>query len=204
MCGIAGWVDFTRDLRRETAAVQAMTDTMALRGPDAGEVWISERAALGHRRLSIIDLEGGRQPMVAEENGQVLASLTYSGEVYNFQELREELTGRGHRFLTRSDTEVVLRAYLEWGETFVERLNGMYAFAIWDARSEELLLVRDRVGIKPLYYQQLPDGESSSAPSPRPSSPTGSRAAPSTPTACGRSSQAPRPPASAPSATCRS
>lgn len=158
MCGIAGWVDFTRDLRQEATAVRAMTDTMALRGPDAGDVWITEHAALGHRRLSIIDLEGGRQPMVAEENGRVLAALTYSGEVYNFRELREELVGRGHRFHTRSDTEVVLRAYLEWGEGFVERLNGMYAFAIWDARSEELLLVRDRVGIKPLYYQQLPGG----------------------------------------------
>lgn len=158
MCGIAGWVDFERDLRQEVAAVEAMTATMALRGPDAGDVWITPHAAFGHRRLSIIDLDGGKQPMVAEEDGRVVASLTYSGEVYNFRELREELVQRGHRFGTRSDTEVVLRAYLEWGETFVERLNGMFAFAIWDARTEELLLVRDRVGIKPLYYHPLPGG----------------------------------------------
>ena len=96
--------------------------------------------------------------MVADEDGTVLAVLTYSGEVYNFRELRAELTARGHRFRTRSDTEVVLRAYLEWGEALADRLNGMFAFAIWDARDEELLLVRDRMGIKPLYYYPTPDG----------------------------------------------
>ncbi|MFD5323157.1 asparagine synthase (glutamine-hydrolyzing) [Streptomyces sp. NPDC127092] len=158
MCGIAGWVDFARDLRQEAAVVREMTTTMTLRGPDAGDVWIAPHAALGHRRLAIIDLEGGRQPMVAEEGGRVQAALTYAGEVYNFRELREELVLKGHRFTTRSDTEVVLRSYLEWGESFVDRLNGMFAFAIWDARTEELLLVRDRVGIKPLYYQLLPGG----------------------------------------------
>ncbi|MFE3140614.1 asparagine synthase (glutamine-hydrolyzing) [Streptomyces scopuliridis] len=158
MCGIAGWVDFDRDLRREAADVEAMTATMAPRGPDAGDVWITPHAAFGHRRLSVIDPAGGTQPMVAEENGRVLAALTYSGEVYNFRELREDLVQRGHRFRTRSDTEVVLRAYLEWGDAFVERLNGMFAFAIWNAVTEELLLVRDRVGIKPLYYQLLPGG----------------------------------------------
>ncbi|WP_406379437.1 asparagine synthase (glutamine-hydrolyzing) [Streptomyces sp. NBC_01618] len=158
MCGIAGWVDFERDLRQDVAVVEAMTETMALRGPDAGDVWISPHAAFGHRRLSVIDLEGGRQPMLVEEDGEVIASLTYSGEVYNFRELREELALKGHRFRTRSDTEVVLHAYLEWGDRFVERLNGMFAFAIWDVRTEQLLLVRDRVGIKPLYYHPLPGG----------------------------------------------
>ncbi|MFM9368699.1 asparagine synthase (glutamine-hydrolyzing) [Streptomyces sp. Da 82-17] len=158
MCGIAGWADFTRDLRQEVTVAEAMTRTMALRGPDAGDVWVTEHAALGHRRLSIIDLEGGRQPMVAEENGKVLATLVYSGEVYNFRELREELAALGHTFRTRSDTEVVLRAYLQWGEFCAERLNGMFAFAVWDNRSEELVLVRDRVGIKPLYYQPLAGG----------------------------------------------
>ncbi|KZB79656.1 asparagine synthase (glutamine-hydrolyzing) [Amycolatopsis regifaucium] len=151
MCGIAGWVDFGRDLTRERDTVQAMTDTMTKRGPDAGGIWLSPHAALGHRRLSIIDLDGGRQPMAAGP-----AVLTYSGEVYNFRELRAELTGRGHRFGTRSDTEVVLRAFLEWGEAFVDRLNGMYAFAIWDG--DELLLVRDRMGVKPLFYFPTADG----------------------------------------------
>ncbi|MCT9932676.1 asparagine synthase (glutamine-hydrolyzing) [Planotetraspora sp. A-T 1434] len=158
MCGISGWVDYGRDLRQERGTAQAMVDTMACRGPDAEGLWLAPHAALGHRRLAIIDIEGGRQPMVAEDDGRVLAVLTYSGEAYNFRELRAELTQRGHRFRTHSDTEVVLQAYLEWGEDFVARLNGMYAFAIWDARREELLLVRDRMGIKPLYYYPTPDG----------------------------------------------
>ncbi|MEZ0073479.1 asparagine synthase (glutamine-hydrolyzing) [Planotetraspora sp. GP83] len=158
MCGISGWVDYGRDLRQERRTAQAMVDTMACRGPDAEGLWLAPHAALGHRRLAIIDIEGGRQPMVAEDDGRVLAVLTYSGEAYNFRELRAELTQRGRRFRTHSDTEVVLQAYLEWGEDFVARLNGMYAFAIWDARREELLLVRDRMGIKPLYYYPTPDG----------------------------------------------
>jgi asparagine synthase (glutamine-hydrolysing) len=158
MCGIAGWVDFDRNLTAEQATVQAMTDTMSCRGPDAEGLWIASHVALGHRRLAVIDLEGGRQPMVVEEGERVLAALTYSGEVYNFRELRAELSAQGHRFRTHSDTEVVLHAYLQWGEDFVARLNGMYAFAIWDVRREELLLVRDRMGIKPLYYYPTPSG----------------------------------------------
>jgi asparagine synthase (glutamine-hydrolysing) len=158
MCGIAGWVDFDRNLTAEQATVQAMTATMACRGPDAEGLWIAPHVALGHRRLAVIDLQGGRQPMVIEEGERVLAALTYSGEVYNFRELRAELSARGHRFRTHSDTEVVLHAYLQWGEDFVARLNGMYAFAIWDVRREELLLVRDRMGIKPLYYYPTPSG----------------------------------------------
>jgi asparagine synthase (glutamine-hydrolysing) len=159
MCGIAGWVDFNRDLTRERATAQAMTDTMRLRGPDAEGLWIAPHVALGHRRLAVIDIEGGRQPMIAEgEGGAPVAVLTYSGEVYNFRELRAELRGRGQIFRTSSDTEVVLKAYLEWGEAFVERLNGMYAFALWDTRLNELLLVRDRMGIKPLFYYPTPSG----------------------------------------------
>ncbi len=158
MCGITGWVDFERNLTAERATAQTMTDTMACRGPDAEGLWIAPHVTLGHRRLAVIDLEGGRQPMVVEQDNRVSAVLTYSGEVYNFHELRTELTARGHRFRTHSDTEVVLRAYLEWGEDFVTRLNGMYAFAIWDVRCEELLLVRDRMGIKPLYYYPTPNG----------------------------------------------
>ncbi|GAA1289416.1 asparagine synthetase B [Planotetraspora silvatica] len=158
MCGISGWVDYERDLQQARGTAQAMVDTMACRGPDAEGLWLSPHAALGHRRLAIIDIEGGRQPMIAEEDGRPIAVLTYSGEAYNFHELRDELKQRGHRFRTSSDTEVVLEAYLEWGEDFVTRLNGMYAFAIWDTRREELLLVRDRMGIKPLYYYPTPTG----------------------------------------------
>lgn len=158
MCGIAGWVDFQRDLTQERSTAQAMTETMACRGPDAEGLWLAPHAAIGHRRLSVIDLEGGKQPMVAEEDGRPLAVLTFSGEIYNYRELRSELISRGHRFRTQSDTEVVLRAYLEWGQDLATKLNGMFAFAVWDIRSEELLLVRDRMGVKPLYYYPTPDG----------------------------------------------
>ncbi|MFG2302732.1 asparagine synthase (glutamine-hydrolyzing) [Actinacidiphila glaucinigra] len=158
MCGIAGWISFRRDLRNEQATVDAMTETMACRGPDDRGTWVDGPAALGHRRLAIIDLPGGRQPMSAEgpEGGAV--AMVYSGEAYNFAELREELTARGHRFTTTSDTEVVLRGYLEWGEAVAERLNGMYAFAIWDSREQKLVMIRDRMGIKPFYFYPTDDG----------------------------------------------
>lgn len=159
MCGIAGWVAFQRDLTQERTTAQAMTDTMACRGPDAEGLWLDRHVALGHRRLSIIDLEGGRQPMAAlSDSGETLAVLTFCGEVYNFRELRTELTSRGHRFRTRSDTEVVLRGYLEWGASVAERLRGMFALGVWDARCEELILIRDRMGVKPLYYYPTADG----------------------------------------------
>ncbi|MEV7596970.1 asparagine synthase (glutamine-hydrolyzing) [Kitasatospora sp. NPDC089797] len=158
MCGITGWVAFDRDLTAERAVLEAMTATQLRRGPDAGGVLLQPHAGLGHRRLAVIDIEGGVQPMTVEHDGRLLAALTYSGEVYNHRELRAELEAAGHRFRTRSDTEVVLRAYLEWGEGLAERLNGMFAFAVWDARREELLLVRDRMGVKPLYYHPTPDG----------------------------------------------
>jgi asparagine synthase (glutamine-hydrolysing) len=158
MCGITGIVDFERDLRRSGALLAAMTETMACRGPDAEGTWSDRHAALGHRRLAVIDLEGGRQPMLFEEQGRPPVCLTYSGEVYNFRELRDELVSRGHRFRTRSDTEVVLRGYLEWGQHVAERLNGIFAFAIWDAGTQELNLVRDPMGVKPLYYYPRPTG----------------------------------------------
>ncbi|GGS47849.1 asparagine synthase (glutamine-hydrolyzing) [Streptomyces griseoviridis] len=157
MCGITGWVSFDRDLRAEKTALDAMTETMACRGPDDRGVWAEGPAALGHRRLAIIDLPGGRQPMTAGTPHGTVA-LVYSGETYNFTELRRELTGRGHRFTTDSDTEVVLRGYLEWGEALPERLNGMYAFAVWDGRADKLLMVRDRMGIKPFYFHPTADG----------------------------------------------
>ncbi len=157
MCGMTGWVSFHRNLDYERETLHAMTETMACRGPDACGTWVERRAALGHRRLAVIDLPGGKQPMsVHTPNGAV--TLVYSGEVYNFVELREELVQRGERFTTSSDTEVVLRGYLQWGEALADRLNGMYAFAIWDARDQKLVLIRDRLGVKPLYYYQTADG----------------------------------------------
>ena len=151
MCGIAGWVDWVRDLTQHRETAQAMTDTMQCRGPDADGLWVSPRAALGHRRLAVIDIEGGKQPM---HTNALLPStvLSYSGEVYNFDEVRKELQSHGHCFRTRSDTEVVLRSYLQWGTECTTQLNGMFAFAIWDETRQELFLARDRLGIKPLYY----------------------------------------------------
>ncbi|MFZ0118843.1 MAG: asparagine synthase (glutamine-hydrolyzing) [Pseudonocardiaceae bacterium] len=157
MCGITGWVSFDRDLTRHQSDLDAMTATMACRGPDAEGSWLDRHAALGHRRLAVIDIEGGTQPMsVDTDDGTV--TITYSGEAYNFTELRGELRRRGHQFRTRSDTEVVLRGYLEWGEAVAERLNGMYAVAIWDTRVEKLVMIRDRMGIKPFYLSPTSDG----------------------------------------------
>ncbi|WP_043678962.1 asparagine synthase (glutamine-hydrolyzing) [Streptomyces xylophagus] len=154
MCGITGWVSFHHDARTRAPVIEAMTATLTPRGPDAGGVWLGERAAIGHRRLSVIDLVGGVQPMT--DGSDVV--LSYSGEVYNHHQLRSELRGLGHEFRTRSDTEVVLRAYAEWGEAMAEHLDGMFAFAVWDEREQRLLLVRDRLGVKPLYWAAVDGG----------------------------------------------
>jgi len=157
MCGMTGWVDFSRDLTRERAVIEAMTETMACRGPDAAGTWIRREVALGHRRLAVIDLVGGAQPMVVSTpSGDV--AMVYTGEAYNFTELRRELIASGHSFETSSDTEVVLRGYLQWGESLADRLNGMYAFAIWDSRERKLVMIRDRMGVKPFYFYPIPDG----------------------------------------------
>ncbi|MFI9102153.1 asparagine synthase (glutamine-hydrolyzing) [Streptomyces fildesensis] len=150
MCGITGWVDWATDLRTREQTVRAMTETLACRGPDADGVWLSKYAALGHRRLSVIDLDGGVQPL--RDLPLPRAVLSYNGELYNYRELRAELRSLGHEFRTASDTEVVLRAHLQWGEQAPRRFNGIFAYALWDTRREELLLVRDRLGIKPLYW----------------------------------------------------
>lgn len=150
MCGIAGFVDFDGHVRSEAAAVlRRMTDVLVHRGPDGEGLFVDDHAALGHRRLSIIDVARGHQPMGAA--GQAV-QIVFNGEIYNYRALRDELEAAGHRFATCSDTEVILQGYLAWGERCVERLNGMFAFAIWDSRNRRLFLARDRVGKKPLYY----------------------------------------------------
>jgi asparagine synthase (glutamine-hydrolysing) len=145
MCGIAGEVRFDRP--PEMDAVRRMTGALRHRGPDAEGFHGDGPAALGHRRLSILDLSGGGQPMVREG-----CAIAFNGEAYRHAALRDELAARGHAFLTRSDTEVVLRAYLEWGEDFIERVDGMFAMALWDGGRRKLVLARDRMGKKPLYY----------------------------------------------------
>jgi asparagine synthase (glutamine-hydrolysing) len=126
-----------------------MTGSLVHRGPDAEGAFVDARVALGHRRLAIIDLADGQQPMAAADG---LVQIVFNGEIYNFLEVRSQLELYGHHFRTRSDTEVILHAYLQWGQECLQRLNGMFAFAIWDARIQQLLLGRDRVGKKPLYY----------------------------------------------------
>ncbi|MGE5468682.1 MAG: N-acetylglutaminylglutamine amidotransferase [Ignavibacteria bacterium] len=149
MCGIAG--EFRWDGGpADEAAIGRMCERLTRRGPDAGGAWSGGRIALGHRRLAIIDLsERSGQPMVDDERG---LALVFNGTIYNYPELRSILLGLGHRFVSDGDTEVILRAYAQWGEACVERLHGAFAFAIWDARAGSLLLARDRLGIKPLYY----------------------------------------------------
>lgn len=149
MCGICGILDLSgRNPSYE--ALQGMTDAIAHRGPDGEGVFVSGPAGLGHRRLAILDLSPtGAQPM---RTGDGRFSISYNGELYNFRELRQDLEHRGHSFRSTSDTEVVLKAYAEWGARCVERFNGMFAFAVWDDRRRELFLARDRYGIKPLYY----------------------------------------------------
>jgi len=158
MCGITGWVDYTRDLAHQRQVLGAMTDTLALRGPDASGSWQHRNALLGHRRLAIIDLSGGVQPMTYRFATGKEVALVYTGEVYNHHALRERLRQAGHVFHTRSDTEVVLHAYLEWGEQCCDHLNGMFAFAVFDGRDGHFLLVRDRLGVKPLYYTRHQQG----------------------------------------------
>ncbi|MFJ9824459.1 asparagine synthase (glutamine-hydrolyzing) [Streptomyces sp. NPDC101160] len=158
MCGITGWVDFGRDLAGERPVLQAMTDALAARGVDGQGLWLDGHAALGHTRTAVIDVAGGAQPLAVEEDGRTAAVIVHNGEIYNFQQLRGELQARGRRFRTRTDTEVALQAYLEWGPSFASRLEGIFAFAIWDVRRDELVLVRDRLGVKPLFYTALPQG----------------------------------------------
>jgi asparagine synthase (glutamine-hydrolysing) len=154
MCGIAGIVDLAGRREPDAALVRRMTDALTHRGPDESGVHCAPGVGLGHRRLSIIDLASGQQPMASDDRQ---CWLTFNGEIYNFRELRAELEAAGHVFHTRSDTEVLLRGWLTWGEDCVRRFRGMFAFAIWDARSETVFLARDRLGIKPLYYAITPD-----------------------------------------------
>jgi len=155
MCGIAGIFHLETAKPVDPARVQRMIDVMPHRGPDGSGVWTAPGVGLGHRRLSIIDLSTGAQPMMTQDEGLV---VTYNGEIYNFTEIRAELQAKGHVFRTHSDTEVILHAYRQWGEDCLKRFNGMFAFALYDKATQSLWLVRDRLGVKPLYYASLSDG----------------------------------------------
>lgn len=153
MCGICGKLIFDPEASVSPALVESMANSIAHRGPDDAGFYVSGNLGLGFRRLSIIDLQGGHQPL-SNEDGSVW--IVFNGEIYNFQQLRDDLLQRGHFFKTRSDTEVIVHLYEDFGERCVEKLRGMFAFAIWDKRARSLFLARDRVGIKPLYYSLSP------------------------------------------------
>jgi len=149
MCGIAGRFNFTPDEPIDRVQLAAMTATIAHRGPDSDGFYVGPGIGLGHRRLSIIDLSTGDQPLANEDH---TIQVVFNGEIYNFAELRAELIAHGHRFRTESDTEVIVHGYEQWGDRAVDRFRGMFAYALWDEPKRRLLLVRDRIGVKPLYY----------------------------------------------------
>jgi asparagine synthase (glutamine-hydrolysing) len=155
MCGIAGIFHPGVPKPVDPARVALMSDTLAHRGPDGSGVWTAPGVGFGHRRLSIIDLAGGAQPMLSDDER---VAITYNGEIYNFRELRADLENKGHVFRTDCDTEVILAAWRQWGPDCLSRLDGMFAFALYDANRQSLFLARDRLGVKPLFYADLPDG----------------------------------------------
>lgn len=155
MCGIGGFVDYERDARRGGPILHGMKRTLTPRGPDAEGTYFDEDTALIHRRLIVIDPEGGKQPICSPDRNTI---LIYNGELYNTPELRRELMSRGHEFVGHSDTEVLLHAYLEWKTDAFARLNGIFAFAIWEKRERRLTLCRDRLGVKPLFFAPIRNG----------------------------------------------
>ncbi len=149
MCGICGVVYCDREQQVEQSLLKNMCDAIVHRGPDDDGYYTDRHVGLGMRRLSIIDLSTGKQP-ISNEDGKIW--IVFNGEIYNHKEIRKELEHYGHHFKTQTDTEAIVHAYEEYGENCVQKLNGMFAFAIWDQRKNQIFLARDRVGIKPLYY----------------------------------------------------
>src|SRR5437899_3047246 len=154
MCGISGFAGCDRLDRASPLRARRMRDVMQCRGRDEAGLHCDDFAALAHRRLSIVDLSTGQQPL-SNEDGSVW--VVYNGEIYNHADLRAELEAHGHAYRTKSDSETIVHAYEQWGEACIERFRGMFAFAIWDAPKRRLLLVRDRLGIKPLYWSRTKD-----------------------------------------------
>lgn len=155
MCGIAGLFHLETSKPVSPQRVRAMADIMAHRGPDGSGVWTAPGVGLGHRRLSVIDVAGSPQPMASAD---AALTIIFNGEIYNFAEVKADLLALGHQFRTSGDTEVILTGYRQWGAGVLARLNGMFAFAIHDARDQSLFLARDRMGVKPLFYTALADG----------------------------------------------
>ncbi len=157
MCGITGWIHYRKNLLGEQEIVKKMTETLAKRGPDDTNIWADQHVVFGHKRLVVVDPDGGKQPMTIEHNGY-LYTICYNGELYNTEDLRKVLLSRGYSFKGHSDTEVLLTAYIEWREECVEHLNGIFAFAVWDQHKEHVFIGRDRMGVKPLFYAEREEG----------------------------------------------
>lgn len=151
MCGIAGWVNFTEDIEQNKQIIKQMTDTLRERGPDSEGYYESRHVLFGHRRLIVVDAEGGKQPMRKTIDGRTYV-LIYNGELYNTEDLRRELLADGFLFDTYSDTEVLLAAYIRWGADCLQKCNGIFAFAVWDETAQTVFLARDPLGVKPLFY----------------------------------------------------
>lgn len=157
MCGIAGWIDYNEDLKSKQKTIRKMTDTLVRRGPDAEGLYLKENVCLIHRRLIVVDPENGIQPMTIKK-GNTSYTIIYNGELYNTEDLRGELSAFGYRFKGHSDTEVLLTAFAHWGAACLEKLNGIYAFAVWNQAEQSLFLARDRMGVKPLFIYPYENG----------------------------------------------
>lgn len=150
MCGIAGWLDWEKDIS-ESDCISAMSESLRRRGPDESGIYVDKNICLIHRRLVVVDPENGKQPMTFNFNDRKY-TVVYNGELYNTDEIRRELEGLGHSFRGHSDTEVLLKSFVQWGKDCVDKLNGIFAFAVWDDSNKELFLARDRIGVKPLFF----------------------------------------------------
>jgi asparagine synthase (glutamine-hydrolysing) len=157
MCGITGWIDFNRNMKLESDTLSKMAGTLAKRGPDDTNIWADTFAGFGHKRLVVVDPQGGKQPMTITAGGSSF-TICYNGELYNTEDIRKELLIKGYSFKGHSDTEVLLSAYIEWAEDCVNHLNGIFAFAVWDEKKESLFIGRDRLGVKPLFFSEKNKG----------------------------------------------
>lgn len=157
MCGIAGWLDFNVDVSEKNKIIQKMSQTLKRRGPDENGLYLKKNACLIQRRLVVVDPENGKQPMTTFANGSSY-TLVYNGELYNTEDIRKELIAFGYNFSGHSDTEVILKSYCAWGQDCVDKLNGIFAFAVWNEKKQELFMARDRIGVKPFFFYHYEDG----------------------------------------------
>ncbi|MEH7108234.1 asparagine synthase (glutamine-hydrolyzing) [Bacillus sp. JJ1764] len=157
MCGISGWIDFGTVMKKHTDTLEKMAQTLSKRGPDETNIWADTHVGFGHKRLIVVDPAGGRQPMTKQMDGHHY-TICYNGELYNTEDIRKILLTKGYSFKGHSDTEVLLTAYIEWAESCVDYLNGIYAFAVWDSKREQLFIGRDRLGVKPLFFKEHHQG----------------------------------------------